>query len=335
LVARFCRHNRFIERCPICRETLPENIAPQSSPGAARAKRPAAGVAAGKRRRIRGAGSQGVRVYNERSRAGEDDGFSSGLVPGLRSSADALRLAGEIAFANGRLLALTTAPPSFYAQAREQRDPEQAAWMCFLAAYLSPIEGEDPFVGIRQAIQVDWHAGGLPDLDGIPLGPRTSHDPARGTSTLAAYRQWAARGGSQAQAYTGDPAWSRPRRFERLFERLTLPGLGRMGRYDLLVTLGRLGLYDLRADSLHLTATGAPPGAGDLTTLAAKRAFGIGDPLNLERRALDLAKALSVPIEALDLALANWGTGARATLGFDADTHDAHAFDRTRSALGL
>jgi hypothetical protein len=332
-VARFCRHNRFIERCPICRETLPENIAPQSAAGGARAKRPGTGAAAGKRRRIKGAGSQGVRVYNERSRATEDDGFRSGLTPGLRSSEDAQRLGTEIAFANGRLLALTTAPPGLYVQAREERDPEQAAWICFLAAYLSPVEGEDPFLGIRQALQVDWRSGGLPDLDGIPLGPRTSHDPARGTATIEAYRQWAQRAGSQEQAYTGDSAWSRPRRFERLFERMTLPGLGRMGRYDLLVTLGRLGLYDLRADSLHLTAVGASP--ADLTTLAAKRVFGIGDPLNLERRAQDLAKAISVPIEALDLALANWGTGERATVGLNPDTLDGHALERTREALGL
>ncbi len=332
-MARFCRHNRFIERCPICRETLPENIAPQGSPGGARAKRPASGAAASKRRRIKGAGGQGVRVYNERSRGGEDDGFRCGLVPGLRSSEDALRLADEIAFASGRLLQLTTAPPSFYVAAREERDPEQAAWMCFLAAYLSPVEGEDPFAGIRRALQVDWHSDDLPDLEGVELGPRTSHDPARGTATIAAYRQWASRAGSQVQAYTGDAAWSRPRRFERVFERLTLPGFGRMGRYDLLVTLGRLGLYDLRADSLHLTAVGATP--GDHATLAAKRVFGIGDPLNLERRAQDLAKTIAVPVEVLDLALANWGTGERATLGVGADTHDAHSFERTRAALGI
>jgi Alpha-glutamyl/putrescinyl thymine pyrophosphorylase clade 3 len=329
-VARFCRHNRFIERCPICRETLPENIAPQGPAGGARAKRPGAAAAA-KRRRVKS--TQGVRVYSGGARAGEDDGFRSSLVPGLHSSTDAERLAGELAFANGRLLALTSAPPSLYAELRDERDLEQSTWACLLAAYLSPLQGDDPFVGIRQAMQTDWHSGGLPDLDGIPLGPRTSHDPARGTATLAAYRQWVARLGTQASAFTGDHAWSRPRRFERIFERLTLPGLGRMGRYDLLVTLGRVGLYEMRADSLHLAAGTAA--AGDLTTLAAKRVFGIGDPLNLERRVSDLAKAIAVPVEAFDLALANWGTGERATLGFDAEGRDEHSLERTRSALGL
>ena len=152
-----------------------------------------------------------------------------------------------------------------------------------------PLEGEDPFAGIRMALAAtrdgDAHdLGGLGDLDEIPLGPRTSYDLARGTSTLLAYRHWAERAGSQQLAFEGDPEWSPERRFERGFERLALPGLGRMGRYDLLVTLGWLGCYEMRADSLHLTSA-SDANSGDLTTLAAKRVFAIGDPLLLERRA--------------------------------------------------
>jgi len=54
--------------------------------------------------------------------------------------------------------------------------------------------------------------------------------------------------------------------------------------------------------------------------VAAKRVFGIGDPFLLERRAADLAEACQVPLEALDLALFNWGRpeDARATLGAQA-----------------
>jgi hypothetical protein len=195
-------------------------------------------------------------------------------------------------------------------------------------------------------------AGDLPDLEGIPLGPRTSHDPARGADTLLAYRQWvdragrtgapaqstagggASAGGAQAVAFCGDPAWSPQRRFERLFERLALPGFGRMGRYDLLVTLGRLGLYELRADSLHLSS-GRGLSSSDLTTLGAKRLFAIGDPIHLERRAAALAEATAVPVETLDLALANWASPQRATLGFPDDTTDPLAFARARDALGL
>jgi hypothetical protein len=111
-----------------------------------------------------------------------------------------------------------------------------------------------------------------------------------------------------------------------------------MGRYDLLVTLGRLGLYDLRADSLQLVTRSAQA-ASDPTPQAAKRVFGIGDPLIIERRASALAQETSAPIEALDLALQNWSLADpvhdRATLGFPAETCDEQALERAESALGI
>jgi hypothetical protein len=278
-----------------------------------------------------------VRVHRE-VRA-QDDGYRCELVPGLHSSEDARRLAREIDFASGRLLALGVAPPSFYVEARDCEDIEQATWMCVLAAYLSPLQTDRPFEGIREALlSCDWASGSVPDLQGIPLGPRTSHDPVRGAETLSAYRRFVEHAGSQQRAFAGEPEWTPQRRFARLFERLALPGLGRVGRYDMLVTLGRLGLYNLRADSLQLV-THSGQAASDLTLQAAKRVFGIGDQLIVERRAQALAEAASTPIEALDLALYNWSLGApeqeRATLGFPAETHDEHAVERAESALGI
>jgi hypothetical protein len=369
-VPRFCRHGRFIERCPICRDTVP-GLAPVESGDGHGARRKTGGSRVGTARRagkgIRG-GGKGVRVYSDGALRGEDDGYRSELVPGLRNSPDAQRLAEEIAFAAGRLQALDSAPVDLYAELRLQEDRERVTWMCFLAAYLSPLEGEDPFRGVRQVAGqegVPATAGELPDLTDVPLGPRTSHDPARGTETLRAYLHWAQRAGSQVSAFSGDPAWTEERRFQRLFERLALPGFGRMGRYDMLVTLGHLGLYRLRADSLHFADTGGahPSGAhagthagtqagawagaqagawagaqagaraGDLATLAAKRLFGIGDPLILERRAQVLAHAAGVPLEALDLALANWGVGERATVGVGADSVEDAALERAQRAL--
>ena len=136
---------------------------------------------------------------------------------------------------------------------------------------------------------------------------------------------------AQALAFTGDPGWSPERRFERLFERLALPGLGRGGRYELLVTLGGLGLYELRPDSLHLSGAGA----SDATTLAAKRVFGIGDPLLLDRRAAALAQEAGVPVEALDLALFDWAAPVRASMGAPAELEDPDTLARTREALGI
>jgi hypothetical protein len=333
----FCRHNRFIERCPICSKTLP-GIAPPERPAAGRGASRSPKAVTSRHPRLR-AGGRKVRVVHE-ARV-EDDGYRSALLPGLRSSADAERLAEEIAFASARLLALGAAPPAVYGEirARAEEDLEEATWMCFLTAYLSPLDREDSFFFIRQALAatggIGWRTGSLADFDGALLGPRSSHEPARGTETLLAYRHWVERsGGTQTEAFVGDPAWSAQRRFGRLFERLALPGFARMGRYDLLVTLGRLGLYELRADALHFSAARGPSGE-DLTTLAAKRVFAIGDLLILERRAQALAEAIAVPVETLDLALANWGEGKRATLGFRADICDRHALERALDALEL
>jgi hypothetical protein len=340
----FCRHNRFIERCPICSKTLPGNSpAAAAKPRAKRAARTSTASGSAHGGRARG---ERVRVHREGRAA--DDGYRSELVPGLRASADASRLAEELAFSSARLLALASDPPGLYGQIRALagEDLERASWMCFLTVYLCPLEDADPFAGIRRALASEAGAQ-LPDLDGIPLGPRSSHDPARGPETLIAYRQWAQRGGqalgagqpasaqgSQAVAFTGDPTWSPQRRFARVFERLALPGLARPGRYELLVTLGRLGLYELAPDALQL---GGARGlsAADPTTLAAKRIFGIGDPILLERRADALAQAAAVPIETLDLALANWQTSQRASMGCPADARDSDAYERAADALGL
>jgi hypothetical protein len=133
---------------------------------------------------------------------------------------------------------------------------------------------------------------------------------------VLAYRAWAQRAGGQQAAFTGERAWTPERRCDRLFERLALPGFGRAGRYDLLVTLGRLGVVDVRASTLQLT--------DDATTIAAKRVFGIGDKMLLERRARDLADAAELPVETFDLALFNWAAPARgrATMGSTAAPSD-------------
>jgi hypothetical protein len=362
---RFCRHSRFIERCPICRDTVP-GLAPANkgstlAAGSRRASSSSSsssssGSSATARRQAR-AGVRNLRVYSDGTPRGEDDGYRCALVPGLHNSHDARRLVEEIAFSHGRLLTLEDSPPGLYAEVRQQGSWERATWMCFLIAYLSPLQGDAPFLGIRKALRAcggggsggggsggsdsgggdipDWREeGDLPDLTDIPLGPRTSHDPARGADTLRAYLQWAQRAGSQVRAFSGDPTWNEQRRFERVFERLQLPGLGRMGRYDMLVTVGRLGLYEMRADSLHF-AGGTTHATDDLATLGAKRLFGIGDPFILERRATALAAACTVPVEALDVAFANWGAAERANLGLPDERSDADALARAQDALEL
>ena len=293
----FCRHGRLEANCPICSKQAKElQVRPART-----VRRPAsagAGASAStatKRRHARQAGDLRVR----RVARAADDGYEHELVPGLRASADAARLADELAFSAARLDELTSDPPGAYAEVALADDVEEAVWLAFLIAYLSPLEDDEPFASI-DAVRTMWATGEIPDLDSVRTGPRTAHDPRRGAETVLAYRGWAARAGSQAAALQGDASWAPERRFERAYERLSLKGFGRAARYELLVTLGRLGVFDLRPTSLHLVEPLDP------TVVAAKRVFGIGDAMNLRRRSAALANEAGLPIEALDLALVNW-----------------------------
>ena len=260
---------------------------------------------------------------------GSDDGYRSALVRGLKSSLDAERLADELAWATARLAQLGAQPPGLYAEvAARAGDLEERSWLAFLVAYLGPLDGDAPFAAV-EAARVPWRTGTPPELEDAAVGPRGSHDAARGQRTVEAYRAWAARAGSQAAGYTGDAAWTPERRFARAFERLSLPGFDRGARFDLLVTLGATGTYELRAGALAFGGT-------DPVTVAAKRLLGIGDPLLLERRAADLAAACAVSLEALDAAFFNWERGERARLGMGSGLEpDAVVAGEARAALGL
>jgi hypothetical protein len=260
---------------------------------------------------------------------GTEDGYRSGLLPGVKSSEDAERLAQELAFASGRLEAMESEPVGLWAEiADPAAELEERTWLAFLVAYLAPLEDEEPFAAI-DAVRVSWESGEVPALDGVATGPRSAHDAARGATTVEAYRAWAARSGSQAAAFTGEDAWTPERRFDRVFERLSLPGMQRDVRFELLVLLGRLSVYELAPDRLRL-------GGDDETTVAAKRALGIGDPMLLERRAAELAEACGVPLAALDLGLRNWGTGERIRGGLAVGVEpDPDLTDQVRDALGL
>lgn len=330
----FCRHNRLIQNCPICSREQAVELRPIVSSSTPRSSLP-------REHQARGAGAQpapasrssgarspaGVRV--RRLVRGADDGYRCSLVPGLKSSVEAERLAAELAFGATRVTVLGHAPPGLYAElAADREDVEERCWLAFLIAYISPLDSDQPFSSI-EAARTPWQPPTQPGIDELALGSRTAYDPSRGSATIAAYRAWAARAGSQAAAFAGDPGWSPERRFERVFERLALPGFHRDARFDLLVTLGRTGMFDLRAAKLHLG------GENDLT-VAAKRALGIGDPLLLERRAAELASACELPLEALDLGLYNWGRGERATLGLGSGAQpDADLLAAARHGLRL
>src|SRR4051794_15139540 len=87
-----------------------------------------------------------------------DDGYRSPPVPGLRSSDDARRLAGELAFSAARLAALETEPAGLYAEAAGASDREEGLWLVTLTSLLGPLEDDDPFAGARAAL-VPWATG--------------------------------------------------------------------------------------------------------------------------------------------------------------------------------
>lgn len=318
----FCRHGRFLQNCRICSPPAgkPAARAPRATPSSA------SGTAASKR-----SGGRSAVVVKRVARAPED-GYGNELVPGLKASGDARRLADELAFATARLAELAADPPGLYAEAALAADREEALWLAFQLAWLSPLAGDDgPFATIER-VRSTWASGDPPALgEGAVLGPRASVEPRQPTRTAEAYRAWAARAGSQDAALTGEPGWSPERRFSRVYERLALPGFPRAGRFELLVSLGRIGLIEAEPAELRLGAE-----AGDAATIAAKRVFGIGDGFLLERRAADLAEAAGVPVAALDLALFNFGQAetARATMGSRA-VPSAELRERVGDPLGV
>jgi hypothetical protein len=277
----FCRHNRLTANCPICSRDMEAELRAQAPPRTRPARTSASPAAKRSPARARtGAGRSGGVVTRRLARAA-DDGYRNPLVPGLRATADAERLAAALTAAAERLQ-----PPGPYPDVAAEPDVEEATWLGFLLVLAGAPALQEAVLAQRPA----WRDGELPDL------------PPERARTAAAYRAWAGRAGSQAAALSGEPAWTPQRRFARAFERLALPGFGRGQRFELLTGLGAAGTYPLAAGELFLAA------ADDPTTEAAKRLLVSGDKLLLERRARELAEACAIPIAALDHGLAAWNT---------------------------
>jgi hypothetical protein len=277
MTSLFCRHNRMTAKCPICSKEMEADLRGKAPPRPAGIRRAPAAPRARKRSATARAGG----VVTRKLARAADDGYRNQLVPGLRATADAERLAAALLIAADRL-----EPPGPYDGVATEPDREQATWLAFLVALAGPGDPQRQDAVIASAPR--YGDGTVPE----PL-----QEQAR---AIAAYRQWAERAGSQAAGFEGEPDWSPRRRFARVYERLALPGLSRAMRFDLLATLAAAGLYELEPDSLQLGPE------DDATTQAAKRALLSGDKMLLERRARDLASACDLPLAALDRGLAMW-----------------------------
>jgi hypothetical protein len=307
-VPTFCRHNRLVQNCTICAREQNFEARPVVSSSAPKVSQPREGVGntaapqsplapkpAGR------AAANNVRV--RRLVRGVEDGYRSQLLPGLKSSEDAARLAEELAFSTRRL------------------------------SLMEQVAAGEPAGGVPQV----WHEivgpGDIEARTQVALrhvldGPRGLKSGNR-DDAIAGFAAWGVRSGSLEAAFSGEPTWGPERRFERIFERLGgIRGLDRDPRYELLTTLGRLGVYELRPGKLFLRGENE-------ATWAAKRVLGIGDPLLLNGRASELAQACQAPLETLDLAFHNWGAGTRiGGLPEDAEG-DELVLDHARSAFGL
>src|SRR3954453_22653494 len=123
----FCRHNRLTTKCPICarelREQTPVRHVTVRKPGAT--STPKSSRAASGSGTSRGSG----RLVTRQLQRAADDGYRNPLVPGLRATADAERLALAVTAAHARL-----EPPGPFKAIDEEPDIEQATWLAFLFA---------------------------------------------------------------------------------------------------------------------------------------------------------------------------------------------------------
>ena len=116
----FCRHNRLTANCPICSRELEQELRAKA-PAPERAGRSrAAGSSRAARSRPAG-GTRATGVVTRRVARAADDGYRNPLVPGLRATADAERLAAALAVAAARL-----SPPGPHPELATEPDVEEA-----------------------------------------------------------------------------------------------------------------------------------------------------------------------------------------------------------------
>jgi hypothetical protein len=113
---------------------------------------------------------------------------------------------------------------------------------------------------------------------------------------------------------------------------MALPGLRRSARFEFLLLASRLGLADIELWTLKYADADATSPVG----IGARRVFGIGDAIELQRRAAALMAELDLPMAALDLALWNWSSaGEERVSGGVALTVGETGAQRAYARLGL
>ena len=174
----FCRHNRLTSKCPICSRELEDNLRAQAPVRHVTPRK--TGASSTPRSKTASPRSSGRLVTRKLARAA-DDGYRNALVPGIKATADAERLAHAVTAAHARL-----DPPGPYTAIDETPDVEQATWLAFLFA-LAP-----ELYDIIDEVRPSWEDA---DVSTLPEAKQ---------KTAGSYRAWVERAGSQEAAFTGE-----------------------------------------------------------------------------------------------------------------------------------
>src|SRR4051812_50062882 len=118
----FCRHNRLTSKCPICSRELDKTLRAQA-PARPRAKSARSGTSSPGRT----SSSRPRGVVTRKLARAADDGYRNPLVPGLRATADARRLAIALTDAAERL-----EPPRPWEEDETEPDLEPGTLNAFL-----------------------------------------------------------------------------------------------------------------------------------------------------------------------------------------------------------
>src|SRR3954462_14813643 len=127
----FCRHNRLTSKCPICSRELEEDLRSKAPVRPTAPRR----VSVSPRARASTAPPRSGRLVTRKLARAADDGYRNPLVPGLRATADAERLAVALTQAVARI-----EPPGPYPAVAAEPDLEQAPWLAFLLALAPEVD---------------------------------------------------------------------------------------------------------------------------------------------------------------------------------------------------
>src|SRR6478736_4691383 len=134
----FCRHNRMTSKCAICSREIEDQLRTKSPVRHVHVRKPGATSTPRSARSTSGTGTTKAnpkRVVTRKLARAADDGYRNPLVPGLRATADAERLAGAITAALARL-----EPPGPHPAIASVESLDDATWLAFLIALAPDLE---------------------------------------------------------------------------------------------------------------------------------------------------------------------------------------------------